>query len=108
MLLKTLKGNSRYIWCVSFSPDGLLLAYANCDFDDLLNCYVTIKLLDVNSGRLINILKGHSCCVHSMSFSPDGELLASVSLNTINLWDIRSGTLLITMYGHKNAVMSVG
>ncbi len=51
--------------------------------------WISIYLLDVNTGENIHTFLGHPTDVWSLSFSPDGKLLASGSYDgTILLWDI--------------------
>ena len=99
-LFATLKGHSHYVYSVSFSPDGQVLASGSVD--------KTIKLWDVGSRREIATLKGHSDWVLSVSFSPDGQVLASGSDDkTIKLWDVGSRREIATLKGHSNSVWSV-
>ena len=52
--------------------------------------WMSICLLDVNTGENIHTFLGHPTDVWSLDFSPDGELLASGSYDgTIMLWDMK-------------------
>lgn len=79
--LRLLEGHSNTVWCVSFSPDGQLLASGSWD--------KTIRLWDVGTGGQVRTLEGHTAVARSVSFSPDGQLLASgAGDRTVRLWDI--------------------
>ena len=93
-------GHTRYVFAVSFSPDGSTLASGSWDN--------TIRLWDVSSGQEKDTLTGHTRRVTAVSFSPDGSTLASGSWdNTIRLWDVNSGQTKATLAGHTFEVNAV-
>ena len=58
--------------------------------------------------RCVHTLAGHSHLVRSVAISPDGQIIASGSWdNTIKLWHLRSGKLILTIAGHLDPVSSV-
>jgi WD40 repeat protein len=46
-------------------------------------------------------------CIFSVAFSPDGKLLATGNSNGVHLWQVPSGTLLLTRKEHINRIWSV-
>ena len=97
---KTLKGHTREVFSVAFSPDGKTVASGSAD--------QSIKLWDVAGGKNTATLKGHTDFVQSVAFSPDGKTLASGSRDkTVNLWDVASGKTTATLKGHTDRVWSV-
>src|SRR5262249_43816266 len=76
-----LKGHTRCVSSVAFSPDGQVLASGATDG--------TIKLWDVARGKELATLKGHIKQILSLAFSPDGKTLGSGSEDrSIKLWDV--------------------
>ena len=82
------------MYSVAFSPDGKTLAAGSGD--------KTVRLWDVETGKLLRTLTGHGDVVRSVAFSPDGKTLASGSIDkTLRLWDVRTGNLAATLKGHS-------
>ncbi|MBD2525150.1 HEAT repeat domain-containing protein [Nostoc sp. FACHB-133] len=95
-----LKGHSSYVYSVSFSPDGKILASASAD--------KTVKLWNTTTGKEIKTLTGHTDTVYDISFSPDGKMLASASADkTVKLWDTSTGKEIKTLTGHTDTVYDI-
>ncbi|MEM7585235.1 MAG: caspase family protein [Acidobacteriota bacterium] len=98
-------GHSSAIRSLAISPNGESLASGSDDR--------TVKLWQVETGKLIRTLEGHTEGVNSVAFSPNGRLLASGSgsvprgPNTVKLWEVATGNLLRTLEGHRGFVKSV-
>ena len=81
---RILKGHTKAVASVNFSPNGQRLASASSDR--------TVKLWDSASGQLLRTLTGHAEPVSSLTFSPGGQCLASASQDgTVKIWDSASG-----------------
>ncbi|HEY9602642.1 MAG TPA: WD40 repeat domain-containing serine/threonine-protein kinase, partial [Allocoleopsis sp.] len=85
---------------VAISPDGKWLASGNDD--------KTIRVWNLETGRVVSTLTGHSQSVKSVAFSPDGTMLASGSDDqTVKLWNLSNFQEIYTFSGHAHAVKSV-
>jgi WD40 repeat protein/Cdc6-like AAA superfamily ATPase len=54
-----------------------------------------------------SLYDGHSVRIETTRFNPDGTIVASASIDgTVKLWDVQSGTCIITLTGHTDSVKS--
>ena len=97
---------------VVFSPDGKTLASSGIG---------AIRLWDADTEQLKTTLLETSSKVASIAFSPDGSTLASIDIpflftpdshtydgkGDLRLWDVNTGQLLATLYGHTSELTSV-
>jgi WD40 repeat protein len=79
--LITLRGHTKEVDSIAFSPDGLLLASGSWD--------ATVRFWRVSDGEQLRTLENVTGWVTDLSFASDGVLLASGSGDgTIYLWGI--------------------
>lgn len=109
MLWEVQTGNLQHIFmsdggnisdAIAFSPDGKILA----------SIYFggTITILDAQTGQILYTLKaGSGELGRSVAFSPDSKTLASANGLKVKLWDVSTGALQRTLYGHRQQVTSV-
>ncbi|XP_016507207.1 WD40 repeat-containing protein HOS15 isoform X1 [Nicotiana tabacum] len=96
------KEHAKEIYTIRWSPTGpgtsnpnqqLLLASASFDS--------TVKLWDVELGRLLHSLNGHRDPVYSVAFSPNSEYLATGSLDRcLNIWSVKEAKIIKTYSGN--------
>ncbi|KAJ5894617.1 NACHT and WD40 domain protein [Penicillium taxi] len=98
--LQTLEGHSFGVQCVSFSPDGRLIASGAYD--------KTIKLWNTATGELQQTLRGHLDGISSLVFCPDGRHLVSGSYDrTVRLWNTSTGATEQNYEDHSDGVTYV-
>lgn len=80
----TFIGHSEAVASVAISPDGQSVASASHD--------QTIKLWNLQTGKLTRTVYGHTQPVLSVAMSPDGQQIVSGSLDeTIKQWSLSTG-----------------
>src|SRR5258706_15232019 len=98
-LVRRLEGHSGLIHSVLVTPNGRLIVSGSAD--------KTIRVWQLDSGRLLHTLEGHTASITSLAVTPDGRSIVSGSLDkTIRVWDINSGILERILKGHTGAVYS--
>jgi WD40 repeat protein/serine/threonine protein kinase len=96
----TLRGHTKPVTSVVFSPEGRRFASASGDG--------TIRIWEARTGNTLRELKGHSQEVTSLAISSDGRVLVSGSRDrAVRLWDVATGTTLAELTGHQAAVRCV-
>ena len=97
---RTLIGHTNEIFGLAFDLNNHVIASGSGD--------QSIRLWDVNSGRVQTILNGHTAPVRTLAFSPKGPFLASgASDKTTRVWDLRTGKEMVSfssVFGNIRAV----
>ena len=71
--------NSHYSYCLTFNPDGQILASVNWDG--------SITLWNCNTGNKIKQLNSDSGKFISVTFNDDGKLITGDELGIVQIWD---------------------
>ncbi|KAK7928370.1 hypothetical protein PG985_005368 [Apiospora marii] len=82
--LQTLEGHGSPVNAVAFSPDGQILASGSWS--------KTIRIWNVPTGAPLKTLESDSAWVGVVAFSLDSEWLASASEESIQVWNLNTGT----------------
>ena len=95
--LLTLRSTSPQIWGSTISPDGTLLVGGG---GNGTVCW------DLSTGALVGTLSATNNIVYCVAFSPDGSLLATTSIapSEIDLWDVKTRTLLARLPHERNVI----
>jgi WD40 repeat protein len=86
----------------------LIAISANDNFIVIASFDNTVKVWDLETGRLIHSLEGHTNSITSIAIAIDDSYIVTGSRDaTAKLWDTKTGKCLCTFSGHKNVVTSV-
>ncbi|KAF2242791.1 WD40 repeat-like protein [Trematosphaeria pertusa] len=103
----TLKGHSKWVLAVSYSPDGSLLASGGYDNE--------VRIWDPETGKQVGgPLKGHTNFITSLSWEPyhlqepgRPRVASSSKDGTVRVWDAIGGRVDFALSGHKSSVTCV-
>ena len=88
------------VFAVAFSPDSKKIATAGADR--------TIRVFEVETGKLLTQIEDHADWIFGIAFSPDGKRLASASRDkTSKVFDLEKKESLVTFPGHAQPVYTV-
>jgi WD40 repeat protein len=91
-LKRTLDGHSSLVSACAVTPDGRRVVSASADR--------TLKVWDLEAGRVIATLAGHAAGVSACAVTPDGRRVVSASADrTLKVWDLASARCLLTHRG---------
>ncbi|MGK7924706.1 MAG: protein kinase [Spirulina sp.] len=99
-IAKTLTEHQSFVNDLTISPDSRFLISASAD--------KTIKVWELETGKLLNTLTGHTSFVNALAMTFDGNFIIGASADkTIRIWDLESGELVKTLSGHTNSVDAI-
>ncbi|MBO09982.1 MAG: hypothetical protein CMJ68_04390 [Planctomycetaceae bacterium] len=84
MLWEVPKKHTNWIYCTSFSPDGVLVASSDRNGG--------LFVWEAETGRIYQDLRGHGGAVTGLSWRSDSNILASCGQDgTVRLWEMENG-----------------
>src|SRR5262249_53373761 len=97
---RSFEGHGDWVWSGVFSPDGRQVLSSSRD--------QTVRLWEVETGRLVRRFDRHKAEVKCAVLSPDARLVLSGGADrALRLWEAESGREVRRLNGHKDLVTSV-
>jgi WD40 repeat protein len=94
------QGHALPVRCVACSNDGRFLATGSDDH--------TVKMWDIETGKVLNTFLGHADSVFSVTFNQDGSALAAAGAGEkVLVWDTRTREQIGAFSGHTDEVRCV-
>ncbi len=109
-LVRLLNGHTGYCLSLDFTRDGALLVSGSRDGTAILWSTRTWEATQTlqNPDRASQFGQQGRGQVEDVAFAPDGKTLALASQEgTVQLWDVATGKLLVSLPGHSSAVSAV-
>jgi WD40 repeat protein len=99
-LIMTLEGHSDGVISATITSDNSKIVSGSDDD--------TVKIWNLNTGKLLNPLEGHSSAVTSVAITSDNTKIVSGSDDdTVKIWNLNTGKLLNTLKGHTFTIQSI-
>jgi WD40 repeat protein len=96
-LVRNLGGHTHSVQACAVTPDGRHMVSASRD--------QTLKVWELESGRVVATLEGHTDWVRACAVTPDGRHVVSASDDqTLKVWELGSGRAVATLEGHAHWV----
>jgi WD40 repeat protein len=93
-------GHTKTVNSVAFHPNGNLLVSGSAD--------LSVRLWDVESGKLVHTFAGNSAAINAVAFHPGGKLVAAGSDDFhVWIWDVEERKSIRRLLGHMQRVTSL-
>jgi WD40 repeat protein len=86
------------IWKPAISPDGSKAVLMDGK---------ELRVVEIETGKKLQVLKGHEFTVYAVAYSPDGKRILSGDGNCLRLWDARTGKHLQRIEGRNGNLKSL-
>ena len=105
-----LVGNAMNIWTLGLNKSPIDCLCFDSEEKNVVSGAMngSIKVFDLNEGRLARNLGGHRVNVSSIQYHPYGEFIVSGSMDcSMKVWDVRNKTCIQTYSGHDKEITCV-
>lgn len=108
-MVALLKGHKGVIDSLQFSSDSQYLVSSSKDNSAIVwQAPLVNGAADWRQGKQLHHLRGHIDDIYAVTFLPDGQRVVTGSDDrTLRVWDLKTGSLLAQLLGHRDRVRSV-